>query len=119
MNADRRYATHLIAAVMVLTLLAGFTIRAEARDEQAGANAPLVTLLTPRDGAALNATTLRIQALVAAYKPHPKKSFVFNGEVVAGKNAGRISSVELAIDGACCFSHGRKKSSGVFSMRYQ
>lgn len=100
MRTDARYARHLIAVLIVLTVFVGFAPVASARDERAGADAPLVGLLTPHDGTTLNAATVRVAAIVAAFKPHPKKSFVFNGEVVAGKNASEISHVELAVDGA-------------------
>ncbi len=62
-------------------------------------DAPLVAILTPRDDARLNAHLLRVQTLVAAFKSHAKETFVFNGQSVAGKNEGRVSRVELMIDG--------------------
>lgn len=68
--------------------------------QRAGKHAPLVTLLTPRAGTAVNATTLSVQALVAAFKPHASKTFIFNGQRMNGQNVGQVSHVELALDGA-------------------
>ncbi len=99
MNADQRNVNRLAGLLTFLIVLMGLTVVAQARDDRADQNAPLVALLTPRDGAALNAPTLRVQALVAAFKPDLARSFVFNGQAVAGRNAGRVSLVEIAVDG--------------------
>jgi hypothetical protein len=40
-----------------------------------------------------------MQALVAAVKSRNGESFVFNGQTVAGRNAGRVRRVDLALDG--------------------
>lgn len=61
-------------------------------------SAPLVSLLTPRDGTALNGDSLRIQALVSSLQPDDHASFVFDGTRVTGRNAGALDQVEVAID---------------------
>jgi hypothetical protein len=61
---------------------------------------PLVALLKPQDGLALNAATLEVQALAAAFNPDEGRRFLFNGEDVPGRNAGRLHRVELTLDGS-------------------
>jgi hypothetical protein len=61
--------------------------------------APVIALLTLQDGASLNSQTLRVQALVAAVRSRIGESFVFNGQTVAGRNAGRVRRVDLVLDG--------------------
>jgi hypothetical protein len=61
-------------------------------------NAPLVAFLAPHDGRALNVPVLHVRALVAAFKPDRQKSFVFNGQLRPGRNAGRISHVDIALN---------------------
>jgi len=95
---SKTYLVRLLVAAVFLSL--SFEgISAGPRDNRANDTAPLVALLAPQDGAAINAGTLHVQAVLAAFKPHSKKSFVFNGKTVAGRNAGRISRVEIALDG--------------------
>jgi hypothetical protein len=60
---------------------------------------PLLRILTPSTAMRVNSATLRVQAVVAAWQPDRRRRFVFEGETVDGRNAGRIDSIEIAIDG--------------------
>jgi len=64
-----------------------------------GGQPPVVALVEPQDGAALNATTLEVQALVGAREPGGGGSFPFDRHAVQGRNVGAVSLVELSIDG--------------------
>lgn len=61
--------------------------------------APLVSILTPHNDLALNESTLRVRALVAAVKSARGEHFQFDGSTAAGRNVGKIRSVALALDG--------------------
>jgi len=60
-----------------------------------------VTLLTPHDGATLNADHLRVQALVAAVTSSDRfEGFLFDKYRRAGRNVGTIDGVDVFLDQA-------------------
>jgi hypothetical protein len=71
---------------------------AQAAEAASAPPAPVMTLLTPQDGAWLNAESLRVQALAVAVAPDRHASFLFEGEQRSGRNAGAIELVEVTID---------------------
>ncbi len=60
---------------------------------------PLVTLLTPDEGRAINGPSLVVQALVAARQPDAGRRFGFGGFRVKGRHSGILERVTLAVDG--------------------
>jgi hypothetical protein len=90
----------LSIAISCLAVLGLHTRLAQAVNEHEEKSAPpLVALLSPHDGAALNASSLHVEALIAAFKPQRNKTFVFNGQTITGRNSGQVSHVDLALDG--------------------
>src|SRR5438105_6616685 len=87
------------SALILLTALLGTAGVTEASPLPPPVDTPAVAVLTPADGAALNANTLRVQALVAAIQRQPKRTFVFNGQTLPGRNYGSLQRYEVAIDG--------------------
>jgi hypothetical protein len=71
----------------------------EAARDGANSEGPLLAIVAPLAGRALNAPALHVQAQVAALTLHPHKSFVFNGTAVPGTNAGHLATVEIVLDG--------------------
>jgi hypothetical protein len=58
-----------------------------------------IAVLSPHNGASLNASSLHVQALVASYQDVRNSTFIFNGQQVPGRNSGRIGEVDAALDG--------------------
>lgn len=95
-----RKALWLAVSSLIAALTAvGVAVWMPAASAHSNDPAPLIAILTPREGASLNAASLRVQALVAAVRPRRGESFVFNGQTVEGRNAGRVRRLELALDG--------------------
>jgi len=89
----------LVSALAALMLLLGLASEASARRlAPPPPDGPVATMLAPVDGARLNAASLRVQALVAARQPDARRSFVFDGTSVPGRNAGHLQRVDIAID---------------------
>ncbi|HEY6046983.1 MAG TPA: hypothetical protein VIU65_10300 [Pyrinomonadaceae bacterium] len=89
------------AGIFLLGLIAASAVMwSPTTAARANDSAPLIALLTPQDGTSFNSASLRVQALIAAVKPKPGETFVFNGKTVTGRNAGRVRRVGLALDGA-------------------
>jgi hypothetical protein len=84
---------HTLPVVMLLVTAAP-AFADDREDRRAGRNAPLVALLTPVDGTAVNAATWGLPA--PAFTAHSTRRFVFNGYRVTGKTP-RICRVELAL----------------------
>ena len=109
----------------VRTGLAAFAIclcvpgSSKAEDREDKSAPPLLALLSPPAGAALNAPALHVQALVAAFKSQKHRTFVFNGQTIVGSNKGHVNRVEVAVDGLTLESLDTRKDGSQIVADFQ